>query len=307
VVRARGAERRERLQLGPGQEIQHDVGVGVVAHLRAVGGDQAADHRGERRRPRVPLFAGQRFITWYDGAERLRRAPLIDELLRGTDDLQRVGFALVACGAPGRYPVPAQDHADGPGIRSLHGGDVQAKLEAGPPPRHPHDPVAEYLLGERLAIGGGGQGDAGVRVQVVDVGGVHEAVHGGVDGRGGAAAAVQAVVERGDHLVLALDARIDVDQRAQPVQPQHGEAGLGQRAEVAAGALDPDQISGSTGHRIGGGGLDGGVAAGVVGVARVGAEPVAALDQRLNLGMHRRHAPQPACCPPARSARMRST
>ena len=52
----------------------------------------------------------------------------------------------------------------------------------------------------------------------------------------------QAVVERGDHLVLALDAGVDVDEGAQPVQPQHGEAGLRQRAEVAAGALDPQQL-----------------------------------------------------------------
>ena len=73
-------------------------------------------------------------------------------------------------------------------------------------------------------------------------GGVDQAVHGGVDRRRGTAPAVQAVVERGDHLVLAVDARVDVDQRAQPVQPQHGEAGLGQGAEVAAGALDPQQL-----------------------------------------------------------------
>ena len=63
--------------------------------------------------------------------------------------------------------------------------------------------------------------DPGVGVQVIDVRGVDQPVHRGVDGRGGAALAVQAVVERGDHLVLAVDARVDVDQRAQPVQPQH--------------------------------------------------------------------------------------
>ena len=71
-------------------------------------------------------------------------------------------------------------------------------------------------------------------MQVVDVRGVDEAVHRGVDRRRRAALAVQAVVERGDHLVLALDARVDVDERAQPVEAQHREAGLGQGAEVAA-------------------------------------------------------------------------
>ena len=107
---------------------------------------------------------------------------------------------------------------------------------------------------------------------------VDQAVHGGVDRRRGAAAAVQAVVERGDHLVLAVDARVDVDERAQPVQPEHGEARLGQRAQVAAGALDPEQLDRLPGDRVGLGALGGGVAAGVVGVARVGAEAVAAAD-----------------------------
>ena len=52
----------------------------------------------------------------------------------------------------------------------------------------------------------------------------------------------QAEVERGDHLVLAVLARVHVDERAQPVEAQHREAGLGERAEVAAGALHPQQL-----------------------------------------------------------------
>ena len=39
----------------------------------------------------------------------------------------------------------------------------------GTAPRHPDHPVAEALAGQRLAVGGGGQRDAGVGVQVVDV------------------------------------------------------------------------------------------------------------------------------------------
>ena len=96
-----------------------------------------------------------------------------------------------------------------------------------------------------LAVGGGRDRDAAVGVQVVDVRGVDEAVHRGVDRRRGAALAVQAVVERRDHLVLAVDARVDVDERAHPVQAEHGEAGLLQGAEVAAGALHPQQLDGS--------------------------------------------------------------
>ena len=111
-------------------------------------------------------------------------------------------------------------------------------------------------------------------------GGVDEAVHRGVDRRRGAAPAVQAVVEGRDHLVLALDARVDVDERAQPVEPEHREAGLGERAQVTAGALHPQQLGRLGGHRVRHRALGGGVAAGVVGVARVRARArLRALDE----------------------------
>ena len=125
-----------------------------------------------------------------------------------------------------------------------------------------------------------------------------------IDGRG-AALAVQAVVERGDHLVLALDAGVDVDQRAHPVEPEHREAGLRQGAEVAAGALDPEQLDVLAGHRVGLDALGGGVAAGVVGVPRVRAEPVRPLDELGDGGVDGvvRHGQfHPAWWPPTRSA-----
>ena len=95
-----------------------------------------------------------------------------------------------------------------------------------------------------------GDGDAAVGVEVVDVGGGDEAVHRGVDRRRRAAPPVEAEVERGDHLVLALLARVDVDEGPQAVEAQHGEAGLGQRAEVAAGALHPQQLDVGAGGRV---------------------------------------------------------
>ena len=49
------------------------------------------------------------------------------------------------------------------------------ELEAGPPPRDPRDPVAEAAPGQRLAVGGGRERDAGVRMEVVDVVGVDAA------------------------------------------------------------------------------------------------------------------------------------
>ena len=133
------------------------------------------------------------------------------------------------------------------------------------------------------------------------------AVHRGVDRRRRAAPAVEAVVERGHHLVLALDARVDVDERPQPVEAEHREARVGERAEVAARALDPQQVDEAAGHGIDGRPLGRRVAAGVVGVARVRAEAMRAVEERLaGRGGVDAHAPQPAWLPPTRASTIRS-
>ena len=159
-------------------------------------------------------------------------------------------LALLGRGAPGRDPVAAEDRPDRLGPVPPDRGDVEAELEAGPPPVDPGDAVAEAAAGQLRTVGGGRERDPRVRMEVVDVVGVDEAVHGGVDRRCGAAGPEEAVVERADHLVLALHARVDLDEGAQPVQPEHREARLGQRAEVAAGALDPQQLDRLAGHRV---------------------------------------------------------
>ncbi|CAM5345588.1 hypothetical protein SVIOM74S_07243 [Streptomyces violarus] len=105
--------------------------------------------------------------------------------------------------APRRDPVPAQDAPDGPRVGLLHGGDVQTELETGPSPRHPYDGVTETLGGQLLPVGRTGERDAGVGVQMVHVRGFDQPVHRRVDRGRRTALAVQAVVERGDHLVLS--------------------------------------------------------------------------------------------------------
>ena len=205
------------------------------------------------------------------------------------------------------------------GLVSLDRGDVEPELEAGPAPRHPDDLVAEDPLGQRLAVRRGGDRDAGVGVQVVDVRGVDEGVHRGVDRRGGTALAVQRVVERGDHLVLALDPGVDVLEGTDAVEAQDREARRGEGAEVAAGALHPEQLDRFARDGVGVGALGGGVPARVVRDPRVRAERVRARDQRPDRGVcvgavhcgvhpclhcvrHVRYAPQPAWTPPTRSA-----
>ena len=77
--------------------------------------------------------------------------------------------------------------------------------------------------------------------------------------RGRSTLAVQAVVERSDHLVLAVHARVDVNEGTQPIEAQHRQPGLGEGAQVAAGALHPQQLDRLTGDRVGLGALRRGV------------------------------------------------
>lgn len=186
VVGAGGAERGEPRVLGASQEVQYDIGVGEVAYLRAVGGGQTTDDGAERGGAGPALVLGRRPVPVEYRPERFRLAALGEECLRGADDVQGVALALLGGRAPGGDAVAAENAADGLGVGSLDGRDVQAELEAGSAPRHPHDLVAEALLGQRLAVGGAGERDAGVGVEMVDVGGLDEAVHRGVDGRRGA-------------------------------------------------------------------------------------------------------------------------
>jgi len=175
--------------------------------------------------------------------------------------------------------VTPEDAADGIRVLLLDRRDVEAELDAGPAPRHPDDLAAERLLGELLAVLGRREGDARVGVQVVDVVRVDEPVHERVDRRRRAAGTEGAVGERLDHLVLVVESAVDVLQRAHAVEPQHGEALLGERAEVAAGALDPQQLDVLARDRVGRAALRRRIAACVVGVGGIGPQPVAAGDE----------------------------
>ncbi len=279
VVGAARAERGEGGRLLGCQEVQHHVGVGEVADHRLVGRGETADRRGEGRGLGPALRLGQRREPVADPAERLGRTALVDVRLCRVDDPQAVLLSLLRRVTPRGDAVTAEDRADRLRVRRLDRRDVQTQLEAGTTPRHPHHLVAEDLRRQFLAVGGGGDRDPGIGVQVVDVRGIHESVHRGVDRGGSPALAVQAVVERGDHLVLPLDARVDVDERAHAVQPQHREPLLGQGAQVAPGSLDPQQFHRLAGDGIDVGALGRGVAAGVVRDLGVGTEAIAARDE----------------------------
>ncbi len=236
-------------------EVEDDVAVGEVAHLRAIRGRQSAQQREERRGTRPAFGFRQRLVTRHDGAEGIGSPVLGDELLGGADDVERVPLGLLRAGAPGRDAVAAEDHADRIGPLAPDRRDVEAELEPRSSPRGPRDALAERLPRQRFAVRGRRERDPGVGMEVVDMGRVDQSVHRGVDRRRGTAASEQAVIERRDHLVFLLNTGVDVDERSEPIEPEHRQAGLGERAEIATRALDPQQLDRSPGHRIDGAAL----------------------------------------------------
>ena len=88
-----------------------------------------------------------------------------------------------------------------------------------------------------------------------------------------------AVGQVAHHLVLVRDAAIEALQPVQLVQVECGEPIQLHRAEVAAGALDPQHRDRLAGQRIARLQLGRGVAAAIVGDALVGAQQVRAVEQ----------------------------
>ena len=246
VVRAGRAQRGQpRDARSRARKSSTDVGVGEVPDLRAVGGGQPADHRGQRGGPGPALGLGQRLAARTTGAERLGAAVLG----RGTPRAVRMisselRLALLAGRAPGGDAVAAEDARRSPaGWPPATAAMSRPSWKPGPPPRHPGHPVAEALPGQRLAVGGGGERDAGVGVQVVDV----------RRRRPGRAWRCRWTAPR-------RPCRAGSSRTRRPSRPRARRPGRrrssarsrssrstarpagGQRAEVAAGALDPQQL-----------------------------------------------------------------
>ena len=224
VVRAARAQLGQPRMLGRGQEVQHHIGVGEVADHRLVVGGDRAQRRRQRGSLGPPLGLGQRARSRpapgrtapASRSRRCRSAAVSMIHSELASDSSEVAPQAVMPWPPRMQPIAC-------GLSALI--LAMSRPSWNPGRRHgTHTTLSpKILLGQLLTVGGGGDGDPGVGMQVVHVGGVDQTVHRGVDRRGGPALAVQAVVERGDHLVLAVDAGIDVDQRPHPVQPQHGQ------------------------------------------------------------------------------------
>ena len=138
--------------------------------------------------------------------------------------------------------MSAEDDAVAAGVVADGLAHHEAQLEAGTLPGQPDEGVAEgavELLHFGLAVGGCGQGDAPVGMEMIDVGKGQEAVQRGVNGGGDRVAAEGAERVQGDHVVFSVDAFIAVLEGEQLLLVEGGKAGALHAAEIAAGAFDP--------------------------------------------------------------------
>ena len=212
--------------------------------------------------------SGQRGPARVDRSERLGDRLLVQVCGRVADDLQArsstswlVDPQAVSPWPPSTAPMTSGSLADS----SACAGPAPSRAASTAPTR----PSRPRSAAPALAVGRARQRDHRVGVQVVDVRVVDQRVHRRVDRRRGTAGSVAAVGEQADHLVLVLDAAVHLVQRHQPVALEHRQAVGLECAEVAAGALDVEQLHLLAGGRADLGHLGRGVAAAVVGHGRV--------------------------------------
>ncbi len=252
-----------------------------MADLALVARNLAAD---QRHQPGGDLFAPprRRGLDKRATERRLRfvgRQP-IGRLL---DDAQRRLVTGLRRLAPGEQPVAAEHHPDIVGIGRRHFAELQPEVEAWPLPRQEAQRAAEHCARQRLGVGAGGDGDHRVGVNVIDVEMRHEGVQGRVD-RGGARVEIEgAMVEQGDHFVFVGEPAIAAFQAFQLVEIEGCKAVALHRAEIAAGALDPQHRDRLAGQRIVHFDLGRGVAAAEIGDAQVAAEQIGAIEQPARL------------------------
>ena len=193
------------------------------------------------------------------GIGRLRHGAAEDRLAFGlrvepgdrlVDDLERQLVAVLRRVGPGEQAVALQH--DALGVRVLLGElrQPEAEFEAGALPGQPADLVAVDLLRQFLRILRGRDGDDRVGMHVVDMLVGHVGVQRRID-RSRARIQVEGAVRQvADHLVLELEAAIDALQRFQLLLVERRETVELDRADIAAGSLDPEHLDILTGQRV---------------------------------------------------------
>ena len=179
--------------------------------------------------------------------------------------------------------MPAEHHALHLWIGLSHRAELQAQVEPRPLPGQKPKLAAVNLLRQSLGVFARGNRNHSIRVNMVDMRMRNEAVQRCVD-RGCARIEVEGamIVER-DHLVLVLEAAIDRLEAQELVHGERREAVELHRADVAAGALDPENLGRRDGQRIGRCELRRRVAAAEIGDAQVAAKQVRPVEKEAGI------------------------
>ena len=270
-------------QLLPGQEVQHGVAVGEVADL---GGRRWRPARGSSGRSRPPWPAappaGSGSLPGTTAPNGSATPCSVEELLRAVRMISsELASHSCAGGAPGGDAVAAEDHADR--LRVLARGPPRCPGRAGT--RGAATGTQTTRSPKHSAVS---SSPSAAVASAIPESGCRWSTCGGVD---------QPVRSRCRSTAPRRPCRAGSSRTRRPSRPRARRPGRRrpahaagpaaappaparcQRAQVAPGPLDPQQLHRLAGDRVGLGALGRGVAARVVGVARVGAQPVGPGDQ----------------------------
>ena len=209
-----------------------------------------------------------------------------NELANLVNDSEGVEVALALGPAPGEEAVAAENDSIAARIPLNYPAHSQTQLETGTQPGHPDQRVAEFaveLFHFGFAVGRGRQGDAPVRVKVVDMRKGKKAVQRRVDGGGNRIAAEGGLRVHRNHVVLGGDASVTALEGKKLLLVEGCKSRAANAAQIAARALDPKDLNRLAGTWIDFGDFRAGVAAGKVGDAQVGAKEVGAVAEQFRL------------------------
>src|SRR6266478_1772557 len=281
VIGAGGPQRGQRREVPAADELKDFRAVVEVADLRLLLHDFAAEHGHDGLRDGLPGLPRKRLgPRSAEGHDRLARG----QVIRGElDDLQRARIAGLGGVGPGEETVTGEDHALRVRVLPGEGSDLEAEVEAGALPRQPADLAAEQLGGELPAAGRGGDPDHRVRVHVIDVLVRHKGVERRVDAGRAWVEVEGAVRQVTHHLVLVLQAPVELLQLLELAHVERGEAVELHAPQVAARTFDPEHLDLEAAERIALHHLGRRVPAAEVGDAQIGAQEVRAIQKPFGL------------------------
>src|SRR5262249_9065060 len=229
-------------------KVQHSGAVVEMPHFSTCSGNQPPDSGHELRGDGLSCrWCKGCDLDSAEGGLALTRTVLqpafsVQPTNGAIDDLQSGFVTLFRSVTPGEEAVGLED--DTLGLRVFANKLLQCQPEgvSRAQPRQPADLLAIDLAGECVTVGRGGNRDDGVRVHVVDVSAVDQAVQRGINA-GGAGIQVESAVsiERHQYAVI-WDIRCHFGEGPEPIHVQGREPVELNCSEVTTGTLDPEDF-----------------------------------------------------------------